>query len=158
MQNFSALWWRVQVNVQWDDDEVRFVLKQHAELDFYSASSLKQQSANRHVIPLRHIILIPSQPVFALSPNHRDGRMVSVLASSEEGRGFESRSDQIKDYPIGICCFSAKHAGYHSFYDMRTSEYPEKIIDPSHWQDCIALSVVSRLRTVIELTTRHILQ
>jgi len=30
---------------QWDDDEVRFVLDQHAELDFYSASSLKQQSA-----------------------------------------------------------------------------------------------------------------
>jgi hypothetical protein len=42
---------------------VHFVLDQHAELSFYSASSLKQQSA-----PLRHIILIPSQPVFALSP------------------------------------------------------------------------------------------
>jgi hypothetical protein len=37
-------------------------------LDFYSASSLKQQSAGRHVAPLGHIILIPSQPVFALSP------------------------------------------------------------------------------------------
>jgi len=35
---------------QWDDDEVRFVLDQHAELDFYSASSLKQQSADRHVV------------------------------------------------------------------------------------------------------------
>ena len=60
--------WREQVNFQWDDDEVRFVLDQHAELDFYSASSLKQQSAGRHVIPLGHIILIPSQPVFVLSP------------------------------------------------------------------------------------------
>ena len=30
-------------------------------------NSLKQQSANRHVSPLGHIILIPSQPVFALS-------------------------------------------------------------------------------------------
>jgi hypothetical protein len=30
-----------------NDDEVRFVLDQHAELDFYSASSLKQQSAGR---------------------------------------------------------------------------------------------------------------
>jgi hypothetical protein len=29
---------------QWDDDEVHFVLDQHAELDFYSASSLKQHS------------------------------------------------------------------------------------------------------------------
>ena len=32
------------VNFQWVDDEVRFVLDLHAELDFYSASSLKQQS------------------------------------------------------------------------------------------------------------------
>jgi hypothetical protein len=46
----------------------RFVLDQHAELDFNSASSLKQQSAGRHVAPLGHIILIPSQPVFTLSP------------------------------------------------------------------------------------------
>jgi hypothetical protein len=37
------------VNFQWDDDEVRFDLDQHAELDYYSASSLKQQSAGRHV-------------------------------------------------------------------------------------------------------------
>jgi hypothetical protein len=25
-------------------------------------------------------------------------------------RGFEPRSGQTKDYKIGICCFSAKHA------------------------------------------------
>jgi hypothetical protein len=30
---------------QWDDDEIRFVLDQHAEL--YSASTLKQQSADK---------------------------------------------------------------------------------------------------------------
>jgi len=64
----SAISWSEQVNLQCDDDEVRFVLDQHAELDFYSASSLKQQSAGRHVDPLEHLILIPSQPVFALSP------------------------------------------------------------------------------------------
>ena len=33
---------------QWDDDEVHFVLDQHAYLDFYRASSLKQQSTGRH--------------------------------------------------------------------------------------------------------------
>jgi hypothetical protein len=33
----------------------RFVLDQHAELDFYRANSLKQQSAGRHVAPLRHL-------------------------------------------------------------------------------------------------------
>ena len=57
-----------QVNFQWDYDEVCFVIDQHAELDLYSASSLKQQSADRLVAPLGHIILISNQPVFALSP------------------------------------------------------------------------------------------
>jgi hypothetical protein len=36
--------------------------------------------------------------------------MVSVLASSAVDRGFEPRSGQTKDYKIGMCCFSAKHA------------------------------------------------
>jgi hypothetical protein len=36
-------------------------------LDFYSASSLKQQSADRHVISPVHIILITRQPVPAAS-------------------------------------------------------------------------------------------
>ena len=36
--------------------------------------------------------------------------MVSVLASTVIDRGFEPRSGQTKDYKIGICCFSAKHA------------------------------------------------
>ena len=65
---FSAISWQEQVNFQWDDDEVCIVLDQHAYLDCYSAKSLKQQSADGHVVPLRHIILIPSQPVFDLSP------------------------------------------------------------------------------------------
>jgi len=53
---------------KWDDDEVRFVLDQYTELEFYSASSLKQQFMDRHVATLWHIILITSQPVFAFSP------------------------------------------------------------------------------------------
>ena len=74
MSEFNAnsaifkLYYGEQVNFQCDDDEVRFVLDQHAELDFYSDNSLKQQSVGRHVAPLEHIILIPSQPVFVLSP------------------------------------------------------------------------------------------
>jgi hypothetical protein len=36
--------------------------------------------------------------------------MVSVLASSAVDRGFETWSGQTKDYKIGICCLSAKHA------------------------------------------------
>ena len=53
---------------QRDDDKVHFVLDQHAELDFYSASSLKQQSADRHVAPTGHNMPIQIQPVFALVP------------------------------------------------------------------------------------------
>ena len=64
---FPDISWREQVNFLWDIDEIRFVLDQHAELDLYCASSLKQQSAGKHVAPLTHIILISSQTVFALS-------------------------------------------------------------------------------------------
>ena len=42
--------------------------------------------------------------------NRIGGVMVSMLASSSVDREFESRSGQTKDYKIGICCFSAKHA------------------------------------------------
>ena len=38
------------------------------------------------------------------------GVMVSVLASSEVVRGFEPRLGQTKDYTIGMCCLSDKHA------------------------------------------------
>jgi hypothetical protein len=54
-------------NFQWDDDEVRFVLDKHAMLDFYCASSLKQQSSDKLFAPFWHIILIPSQLVFLLN-------------------------------------------------------------------------------------------
>ena len=36
--------------------------------------------------------------------------MNSVVASSVIDRGFEPRSGQIRDYEIGIRCFSARHA------------------------------------------------
>ena len=47
---------------------------------------------------------------FVTSLNCIGGVMVSVLTSSAVYRGFEPRSGQTKDYKIGICCFSAKHA------------------------------------------------
>jgi hypothetical protein len=50
----------------WCDDYFPFVQDQHAELNFYSANSLKQQSVGIHVTPLWHIILIPSQLIFGL--------------------------------------------------------------------------------------------
>ena len=36
--------------------------------------------------------------------------MDSVLASNAVDRGIEHQSGQTKDYKIGICCLSTKHA------------------------------------------------
>jgi hypothetical protein len=52
--NYSSISWREQVNFQWDNDDVRFDLNQHAELDFIVLA---------HWNTLGHIILIPRQPV-----------------------------------------------------------------------------------------------
>jgi hypothetical protein len=57
--------------LRWDHDDVRFVIDQDAELDFFNASALKQQSECRHVAPFWHIILIRSQAVFVVSPECR---------------------------------------------------------------------------------------
>jgi hypothetical protein len=40
--------------------------------------------------------------------------MFRMLTSSAVDCGFELRSGQTKDYKIGICWFSAKHAAYYS--------------------------------------------
>jgi hypothetical protein len=63
--------WYLRFFRRWDDDDVRFVIDQDAELDFVNASSLKQQSECRHVAPFWHIILILSQTVFVVSPESR---------------------------------------------------------------------------------------
>jgi hypothetical protein len=55
--------------IRWEDNNVRIALDQHTKLDFFiSATSLKQQSAGRCVAPLGHIIPIPNQLVFVVSP------------------------------------------------------------------------------------------
>ena len=41
---------------------------------------------------------------------HICGVMVSMLTSSAVNLGFKPRLGQTKDYEIGICCFSTKHA------------------------------------------------
>ena len=58
--------------------DFHFLLHQHTQLNFHSASSLKQQSAGRHIAPLGHIILIPSRPVFALSEEATNTNFIVV--------------------------------------------------------------------------------
>ena len=61
--------WRANISIQglmnWGQS--LFVLEQCALFHFHSASTLKQQSAGRHVAPLEPIILIPIQQVFTLT-------------------------------------------------------------------------------------------
>jgi hypothetical protein len=50
-------------------------------------------------------------PVHSINKLNRfGGGMDSVLVSSVVNRGFESWSDQTKDYKIDMCCFFAKQA------------------------------------------------
>jgi hypothetical protein len=67
MQFFSYIMVRTSY-IQWDDNDIHFVLDKHALLDFYSANSLKQQSVGDMSPPLRHIILIQSQSAIAFFP------------------------------------------------------------------------------------------
>ena len=70
-QFFSYIMARTSSNFQWDDD-VNFILDQHASLDFYNASSLKQQSAEFYQITARtHDLPYSSQARWPL--HHRCG-------------------------------------------------------------------------------------
>lgn len=46
--------------------------------------------------------------------NHISGVIITVLASSAVNCVFEPRSSKIKDYDIGIGCFTTKHAALRS--------------------------------------------
>ena len=43
-------------SIRLDDNAIRLVPDQHVDLDLYSATSLEQSSAGRHVAPFGHII------------------------------------------------------------------------------------------------------
>jgi hypothetical protein len=108
----SAISWQEQINFQWDDDEVRFVLDQHAELDFHS----EQQSMGRHVTPLWHIIPIPSQPVFALSPS------CCVLSGEARNTNFIVFGLTRPGLEPTICRTQGKHTNH---YSIRRGKKPE---------------------------------
>ena len=70
-----------------------------------------------HCRALTHHISGPVQYTSVYNTHHIYGPvncicdvMVGMLALSAVDHGFEPRSGQTKDYKIGICCFSTKHA------------------------------------------------
>ena len=58
--------------------------------------------------------------------------MVSVFASSVVDWGCEPQLGQTKDYKIGICCFSAKHAALRK---KRKDEFFRNRDNVSEWGD-----------------------
>ena len=71
-----------------------------------NASCTYKDGTGTDVVPQNKMDLIGA---FWLVMN-RISVMVSVLTSSPVDRRFDPQSGQTKDYRIGICCFSAKHA------------------------------------------------
>jgi hypothetical protein len=76
------------------------------QLDFYSASSLKQQSSGRHVAPLGHIILIPSQPVCVLSgeATHTNFIVFGLTRPGLEPTTYRTRGEHSNHYVIDAMC------------------------------------------------------
>jgi hypothetical protein len=59
---------------------------------------------------LRKKNIDPSSVKYGNNGKHIGGVMVSVLSLRAVDHGFKPRPGQTKDYKMGICCFSAKHA------------------------------------------------
>jgi hypothetical protein len=77
-----------------------------------------------------------------------DGVMGSVLASSAVYRGFEPRSGQTKDYKIGICCFSTKHAALRSKSKEWLARDQNNV---SEWSDMSVHGLLFRWATTIRV-------
>jgi hypothetical protein len=76
--------------------------------------------------------------------------MVSVFASSAVDRGFEPRSGQIKDYEIGICCFSAKHA----VLKRKSQDWLDRNQDNvSEWSDMSTRGLLFQWACTIQIET-----
>ena len=57
------------------------------------------------------------------------GVMVRVVGSSAVDHGFEPRLSQIKDYKIGICCSSAKHAALRKRSKNCLARNPDNVFE-----------------------------
>ena len=83
------------------EKHVRIRWKKKIEIPFFYPYYVK--NSNSYIIT---ICIFLGRNVF----NRFCDVMLSVVSSSAVERGFKPRSCQTKDYTIGICSFSAKHA------------------------------------------------
>ena len=82
---------------RWDDDNAHSALDQHRY--FYSVSQLKQlPTTERHVTKLGYIIMIPSQPIFTLTPQR------FILSSEAANTNFMALvwSEKVRTHPPSL--------------------------------------------------------
>ena len=75
--------------------------------------------------------------------------MVSVLASSMVDRGFEPRLGQTKDFKIGLCCFSVKHAALRRKSKDWLAQNQNNV---SEWGDMSIRRMFLKQNKMLELT------
>ena len=77
--------------------------------------------------------------------------MIGVLASSVVDCMFEPRAGQTKDYNIGICCFSAKHAALSS---KRKNWLARNQNNVSEWSDISTRELLFQWASTINIQLR----
>ena len=110
-------------------------------VEFYSASSLKQQPAGRHVAPLRHIIMIPSRSVVALSPlgcmlsgeaTHTNFKVFGLIRRGSNPRSTSFEASTLTITPPMWCDI------WDKFQDIRQRKlYMLYLLSQVHWRDII---------------------
>ena len=137
-----------------------FVLDQHTELDFYSASSLKQQSADRPVAPLGYIILMPSQPVFSLNAGCLDEKQhIPILwslvwpdqGSNPRSTALEASTLTIRHqcglFILLICFYYIINNYDKRIYFRKNDEFHVLWISGMYWEACVSWRGMSMLWT-----------
>jgi hypothetical protein len=79
--------------------------------------------------------------------------MVSVVASSAGDHGFDPRSCQTKDYEIGICCFSAKHAAFRRKSKDWLARNKDNV---SEWDDISIRGLLFQRASTIKNPTKRV--
>ena len=100
--------------IWWDDDDIHFVLDQHAYFDFYVTSSLKQQPTGRNIVTIWHIILILNLPIVALTTYYRGSSgeaantnfiVFGLTRTRREPTRFHTRGEHATHYTTDVVCY-----------------------------------------------------
>ena len=100
--------WKYVVFKSWNEfNKVVIVVVMLSPITVFTATKTFLYRPNQ--VPAIHLYEL-CLVIFTLSYNRISGVIVNVLTLSVVYYGFETWSSQSKDYKIGICCFSSKHA------------------------------------------------